>query len=197
MDYSLPGFSVHGILQARILEWVAMPSSKGCSRPRHWTHPCLLHCRWIVYHWTTWEAQVNREEQDSLDHFYLEPRFSTQPLFYPEFISNKDERPNIWKKRKRETEFSFLEIQKMLILSMVNWALEVCLIGPTRCLRWTEAVEFIHAHLRCVLQTTQPECLRCNFLCPDKNVMCKLIYHLPDLLSHDSGYHGIIFRVRQ
>ena len=27
MDYSLPGFSVHGILQARILEWVAMPSS--------------------------------------------------------------------------------------------------------------------------------------------------------------------------
>ena len=28
MDYSLPGSSVHGIFQARILEWVAMPSSK-------------------------------------------------------------------------------------------------------------------------------------------------------------------------
>ena len=28
MDYSLPGFSVHGILQARILEWVAIPFSK-------------------------------------------------------------------------------------------------------------------------------------------------------------------------
>ena len=27
MDYSLSGFSVHGILQAKILEWVAMPSS--------------------------------------------------------------------------------------------------------------------------------------------------------------------------
>ena len=27
MDYSLPGSSVHGILQARILEWVAMPFS--------------------------------------------------------------------------------------------------------------------------------------------------------------------------
>ena len=138
-----------------------------------------------------------REEQDSLDHFYLEPTFSTHPLFYPEFISNKDEWPNIWKKKEKETEFSFLEIQKMLILSMVNWALEVCLIGPTRCLQWTEAVKFIHAHLRCVLQTTQPECLWCNFLCPNKNVTCKLIYHLPDLLSHDSGYHGIIFRVRQ
>ena len=31
MDYSPPGFSVHGILQARILEWVAMPSSRGSS----------------------------------------------------------------------------------------------------------------------------------------------------------------------
>ena len=29
MDYSPPGSSVHGILQARILEWVAMPSSRG------------------------------------------------------------------------------------------------------------------------------------------------------------------------
>ena len=34
MDCSLPGSSVHGMLQARILEWVAMPSSRGSSRPR-------------------------------------------------------------------------------------------------------------------------------------------------------------------
>ena len=33
VDCSPPGSSVHGILQARILEWVAMPSSKGSSRP--------------------------------------------------------------------------------------------------------------------------------------------------------------------
>ena len=32
MDYSRPGASVHGILQARILEWVAMPSSRGSSQ---------------------------------------------------------------------------------------------------------------------------------------------------------------------
>ena len=31
MDYSLPGSSVRGILQARIMEWVAMPSSRGSS----------------------------------------------------------------------------------------------------------------------------------------------------------------------
>ena len=34
MVYSPPGSSVHGILQARILEWVATPSSRGSSRPR-------------------------------------------------------------------------------------------------------------------------------------------------------------------
>ena len=34
MDYSPPGSSVHGILQAGILEWVAMPSSRGSSQPR-------------------------------------------------------------------------------------------------------------------------------------------------------------------
>ena len=37
MDCSLPGSSVHGILQARILEWVAMPSSRGSSQPRNRT----------------------------------------------------------------------------------------------------------------------------------------------------------------
>ena len=34
MDCSPQGSSVHGILQARILEWVAMPFSKGSSQPR-------------------------------------------------------------------------------------------------------------------------------------------------------------------
>jgi len=35
MDWSLPGFSVHGILQARILEWVAISFSRESSRPRN------------------------------------------------------------------------------------------------------------------------------------------------------------------
>ena len=38
MDCRPPGFSVHGILQARTLEWVAMPFSRGSSRPRDGTH---------------------------------------------------------------------------------------------------------------------------------------------------------------
>ena len=38
MDCSLPGSSVQGILQGRILEWVAMPSSRGYSCLRDQTH---------------------------------------------------------------------------------------------------------------------------------------------------------------
>jgi len=34
MDYSPPGSSVHGILQARTLEWTVMPSSRGSPQPR-------------------------------------------------------------------------------------------------------------------------------------------------------------------
>ena len=53
VDCSLQGSSVHGILQARILEWVAMPSSRGSFRPRDRTHvssgPCIG--RWVLYHW--------------------------------------------------------------------------------------------------------------------------------------------------
>ena len=44
MDRSLPGSSVHGILQARILEWVAMPSSKGSSQPRDRTQVSYISC---------------------------------------------------------------------------------------------------------------------------------------------------------
>ena len=35
MDFIPPGFSVHGILQAGILEWVAIYFSSGCSQPRN------------------------------------------------------------------------------------------------------------------------------------------------------------------
>ena len=48
MDCSPPGFSVHGILQARILEWEAIPFSRGSSWPRD--RPGSLSCSQIHYH---------------------------------------------------------------------------------------------------------------------------------------------------
>ena len=44
MDCSPPGSSVHGILWARILEWAAMPSSRGSSPPRNWTRVSCGSC---------------------------------------------------------------------------------------------------------------------------------------------------------
>ena len=38
MDWNLPDSSVRGILQARILEWVAISFSRESSQPRDWTH---------------------------------------------------------------------------------------------------------------------------------------------------------------
>ena len=48
MDCSLPGSSVHGILQARILEWIAIPFFKGIF-PTQGSNLDLLHCRQILY----------------------------------------------------------------------------------------------------------------------------------------------------
>ena len=44
MDYSLPGSSVHGISQARILEWVAVSSSRGTFQPRNQTCVSYVSC---------------------------------------------------------------------------------------------------------------------------------------------------------
>ena len=52
MDHSLPGSSICGILQARTLEWVAMPSSRGSSWPRDWTQVSYASSRGrrVLYH---------------------------------------------------------------------------------------------------------------------------------------------------
>ena len=44
MAYSPSGSSVHGILQARILEWAAMPSSRGSSQPKDQTRLSYISC---------------------------------------------------------------------------------------------------------------------------------------------------------
>ena len=50
LECSPPGSSVHGILQARILEWVAISFSRGSSGPKNWTRvSCIGRC--IHYHW--------------------------------------------------------------------------------------------------------------------------------------------------
>ena len=52
IDCSPPGSSVHGILQAKILEWVAMLSSRGSPRLKDQTLVPSVSCtgRWVLYH---------------------------------------------------------------------------------------------------------------------------------------------------
>ena len=50
MDCGLPDSSVHGIIPPRILEWIAITSSRESS----WSISCID--RWILYQWTIWET---------------------------------------------------------------------------------------------------------------------------------------------
>ena len=69
MDCSLPGFSVHGILQARILEWVAIPFSRESSLLRDWTWVSWFAGRFFtvwtprgayLYVWKYWSRNKKR-----------------------------------------------------------------------------------------------------------------------------------------
>ena len=55
MDYSPPASSVHGILQARILEWVVIPFSRGPSQPQSRTQVSHIAGRFFIV-WATREA---------------------------------------------------------------------------------------------------------------------------------------------
>ena len=58
MDCSPPGFSVHGLLKARILDWVAFPCSRGASQPRDGTWVSCIAGR-VFTIWATREAHGN------------------------------------------------------------------------------------------------------------------------------------------
>ena len=67
-DCSPPHSSIHGILQARTLEWVTISSSKGSSWPRDGTHVSYVFCidRRILYHWASLEALLTCTPVSSL-----------------------------------------------------------------------------------------------------------------------------------
>ena len=81
---SPPGSSVHGISQARTLEWVVVSSSRGFSWPRDQTYVAYIG-RQVLYHWATreahgcvlsWGRKERREKRVGWYHLFLSP-------FYP------------------------------------------------------------------------------------------------------------------
>ena len=67
MDYSPPASSLYGISQARILEWVAMPSSRGSSQPKDQSHVSCVSCiaGGFFTHWVIREFKHSNKEIDS------------------------------------------------------------------------------------------------------------------------------------
>ena len=79
MDCSLPDSSVHGILQARILEWVAIAFSKGSSQPRDRTEVSLIVGRFFTSRATREAFSNERKKVKLLSHvqLFVTPRIVT------------------------------------------------------------------------------------------------------------------------
>ena len=75
MDCSPPVSSVHGILQARILEWIAMPSSRASSWCRDWTRVSYVSCidRGVFTTSTTWKSPSSYVLVLTFFHFVATP----------------------------------------------------------------------------------------------------------------------------
>ena len=65
-------YIVHGILQARILEWVAIPFSRGSSQPKDWTRASCI-AGWFFNSWATGEAQYDRCPDENMKIFIDRP----------------------------------------------------------------------------------------------------------------------------
>ena len=78
----LPGSPLHGIFQARILEWVVISSSRGSSQPRDQTQAYFVFCtgRQILYHCATWETLIQSGPYSSMSGVLLSRSLDTYVL---------------------------------------------------------------------------------------------------------------------
>ena len=88
MEYSLPGSSVHGILQARVLEWVVISFSRGCSRARDWTWVSPTAGRLFAV-WATREAKTSKGPDQFVIHLWFH--------CHSQVRVGLNERADIWK----------------------------------------------------------------------------------------------------
>ena len=132
VDCSTPSSSVHGISQARILEWVAISFSRDRPRDRPLVYLHLLHCRWILYFWDTrasckagWTS-LRLFSQDCIFFFFLAARKACGILvpwsgIKPEPSAVKVQSPNHWTTR----EFPYCAF-----LHRTKWVIDLLLVKP-------------------------------------------------------------------
>ena len=104
------------ILQARILEWVSISSSRGSSPPRDWTCVSCIG-RQILYHWATWESQHEKgntqvwEEQKVSNK--MNPRRNMLRHILIKLTKIKDKQ-KILKATRKKQQIRYKGISKML-----------------------------------------------------------------------------------
>ena len=113
---TVPGSSVHGIFQARILEWVAISFSRGSSQARDGAClSCISYIgRRILYHWATWEGKISL--RGSLNQPHLKMENNVKDVNWEEFRM----------KLKSTHCFHFLSIANSVSISN-NWGWAVSL----------------------------------------------------------------------
>ena len=92
MDCSPPGFSVHGLLQARILEWVATSSSRGSSQPRDWTLVSCIEGRFFTIWATSNFVHKSRWLDSTVSRLWRAPnclQIFTETALTPHYLRNQ------------------------------------------------------------------------------------------------------------
>ena len=145
LECSLPGSSVHGILQARILEWIAMLFSRGSSWPRDWTQISCTAGRFFTV-WATREALYaehimwNAGLDESQARMKIAGRNINNIKYADDttlIAESKEELKSLLMKVKEESENVGLElnIQKTKIMAsspITSWQIEGEKVGVVR-----------------------------------------------------------------
>ena len=113
MDCSTPGSSVHRIVQARILQWVAIPFSRGSSQPRDQARVYCISCtgRRILHHCATWEAPQNPQTHQKSHSWGQEQGLHGQEDF--------DSNPSCFFTTK--SQFLHMGLLYMIYRKKINW----------------------------------------------------------------------------
>ena len=134
MDCSPPVFSVHGILQERILKWVAISFSRGSSWPSDRNCVCCPG-RWILYHRTILEADLYLGAKKILNLHWSSLYFNLYFMYSVHFLNIFITSPTIfWGKEPMLLPMSFMSFLKnstrgsvsrsLLILEHYNFLLQ-------------------------------------------------------------------------
>ena len=142
MDSSLRGFSAHGILQARILGWVVIPSCRGSSQPRDWT-PVSCTAGRLFTVWATREDQVYVQ-------FSLVQSLSRVRLFVTPWITARQASLSITNSRsllklmpiESAMPSSHLILCRPLLLPPIPPSIRVFSNEPTLHMRWLKYWSF-------------------------------------------------------